>query len=121
MSAVQVIAVVPARRGSKRLAGKNRRLLDGRSLFDRALDCALESSSIGEVIATTDDPELLAGRSRERMLRTPTSRTTFRCSPRSIRFLRQHQHSPPLSDWCSSSVRQGWPWLWREPTRRERW
>ncbi len=67
MSAAQVIAVVPARRGSKRLAGKNRRLLDGRSLFDRALDCALESSSIGEVIATTDDPELLAGSSRERM------------------------------------------------------
>lgn len=71
MTAARVVAVVPARMGSQRLPGKNRRLLGGRSLFDRAVDCALSASSIDEVLVTTDDPYLLAGDSRERVTLVP--------------------------------------------------
>lgn len=63
----RVVAVVPARAGSQRLPGKNRLLLEGRSLFDRAIDGALDAPSIDVVVATTDDPDLLAGEPRDRV------------------------------------------------------
>ncbi len=51
-----VLAVIPCRQGSKRLLGKNTRLLGGRPLVDHTLLLALESSEISDILVTTDDP-----------------------------------------------------------------
>lgn len=51
------LAVVPARAGSRGISGKNRRLVGGRTLAERAMDRALLVARDPErVIVTTDDP-----------------------------------------------------------------
>ena len=49
-----VLAVIPARGGSKGLPGKNLRRLGGQTLVTRALLAALESGVCGRVVLTTD-------------------------------------------------------------------
>jgi len=66
-----VVAVVPARLGSQRLPGKNRRQLAGQSLFDRAIECALTAVTVHEVIGSTDDPALLARPPQDRVTMLP--------------------------------------------------
>ncbi|MDY6786696.1 MAG: hypothetical protein SVK54_01065 [candidate division WOR-3 bacterium] len=51
--------IVPARKDSKRLAGKNLRRIRGRTLIDIALNSALSSSLFDRVILTTNIPEML--------------------------------------------------------------
>lgn len=58
-SAPAVLAVVPARRGSKGIPGKNLRAVGGRSLVRRAVDAALGSSHVTTIAVTTDDPEVV--------------------------------------------------------------
>jgi CMP-N-acetylneuraminic acid synthetase len=50
-----VTAIIPARGGSKGIPGKNMRQVGGRSLVERAVDAALQSTFIDEVIVSTDD------------------------------------------------------------------
>lgn len=50
-----VLAVVPARAGSKGLPGKNLRPLMGRSLVARAIEAAQQSGVVDRVIVSTDD------------------------------------------------------------------
>jgi CMP-N-acetylneuraminic acid synthetase len=57
---VDVLAVIPARGGSKGLPGKNLRTVAGRTLVERAIDAAREASSVGRVVGSTDDPEIAA-------------------------------------------------------------
>jgi CMP-N-acetylneuraminic acid synthetase len=53
-----VLAVIPARAGSKRVVGKNwREIADGLSLVRHAEICALESGVCDRVAVLTDDPE----------------------------------------------------------------
>jgi CMP-N,N'-diacetyllegionaminic acid synthase len=55
---VRILALIPARGGSKRLAGKNLRLLGGRPLIDRRIEDAQGVSGISDVVVSTDDEEI---------------------------------------------------------------
>lgn len=54
----RVLAVVPARGGSKGLPGKNIRMICGRPLIDWTLQTALQSRFIDELIVSTDSREI---------------------------------------------------------------
>jgi len=51
----QVVAIIPARRGSKGLPGKNVKLLAGKPLLAWSIESALASGSVDRVIVSTDD------------------------------------------------------------------
>ncbi|MEY5039688.1 MAG: hypothetical protein RLZZ48_457 [Actinomycetota bacterium] len=55
----RVLAVVPARGGSKGIPGKNLKAIAGRSLLHRTIDQALEAKTIDDVVVTSDDAEIL--------------------------------------------------------------
>jgi YrbI family 3-deoxy-D-manno-octulosonate 8-phosphate phosphatase len=57
---VSVVAVVPARGGSKGVPGKNLKRIAGRSLVARAVDAALAATTIDRVLVSTDDAEIAA-------------------------------------------------------------
>lgn len=59
-----VVAIIPARMGSKRLPGKNKRLLGGVPLIIWTIKRALSSKLFNCVLVSTDDPEI-ASISRE--------------------------------------------------------
>jgi CMP-N,N'-diacetyllegionaminic acid synthase len=52
----RAIAIVPARGGSKRVPGKNARLLAGRPLLHYTLDCAVTSGCFDTIVLSTDEP-----------------------------------------------------------------
>jgi CMP-N-acetylneuraminic acid synthetase len=54
-----LIALIPARLGSKRFPGKNRAKLGGKSLLERAHSSAISSGVIEEVFISTDDDFLM--------------------------------------------------------------
>lgn len=56
----RVIAVVPARAGSKGLVGKNTLPLAGRPLVAWTIAAGIESLTVDDVIVTSDDPDVLA-------------------------------------------------------------
>lgn len=54
----KVLAVIPARGGSKGLKRKNARLLCGKPLVSYSIEIALRSQLIDRVVVSTDDPEI---------------------------------------------------------------
>jgi CMP-N,N'-diacetyllegionaminic acid synthase len=56
----RILAVVPARGGSKGIPGKNLKLLGGLSLVGRAARLASSMNWIDQTIVSTDDPEIAA-------------------------------------------------------------
>jgi N-acylneuraminate cytidylyltransferase len=58
MTDVQVLALVPARGGSKGIARKNLQLLGGKPLVVHAVEVALAARRVTRVLCTTDDPEI---------------------------------------------------------------
>ena len=73
------LAIVPARAGSKRLPGKNLRLLHGKPLICWTLEAALQAQGIDRVIVSTDSAEIAEVSRAERMYRScarPTWRKT---------------------------------------------
>jgi len=56
----QVIAVVPARGGSKGVPRKNLARVGGRTLLQRAIETARAAPSVDRVVVSTDDPEIAA-------------------------------------------------------------
>ncbi|WP_431278102.1 cytidylyltransferase domain-containing protein [Leifsonia poae] len=60
----RVVAVIPARSGSKGIPGKNLALVAGRSLIARAVDAAGEASSVDAVYVSTDG-DLIAAAARD--------------------------------------------------------
>lgn len=56
----KVLAIIPARGGSKGVPGKNIRLLDGKPLIAYAIECAAQSESITNCLVNTDDEEIAA-------------------------------------------------------------
>jgi CMP-N,N'-diacetyllegionaminic acid synthase len=55
---VQVIAIVPARGGSRGIPRKNLARLGGRTLLERAIDTARAVPAIDRVVVSTDDAEI---------------------------------------------------------------
>ncbi|XVH58079.1 acylneuraminate cytidylyltransferase family protein [Providencia hangzhouensis] len=51
---LKILAVIPARAGSKRLPGKNIKDLCGKPLISWSIDSALEAPSISKVVVSTD-------------------------------------------------------------------
>jgi CMP-N-acetylneuraminic acid synthetase len=57
-SRLRLLAIVPARGGSKRLPRKNVLPLAGRPLIDWSIRAALDSMACADVLVSTDDPEI---------------------------------------------------------------
>ena len=57
---MRVLAVVPARGGSRRAPGKNLAVLGGRTLVRRALDASVAAGCFATVALSSDDPAILA-------------------------------------------------------------
>lgn len=53
---MRILGLIPARGGSKGVPGKNLRPLAGKSLVERAFECAVASGVLDRVILSTDDP-----------------------------------------------------------------
>ena len=79
-----VVAVIPARGGSKGLPRKNVRLLAGKPLIAHTVQAAVKAQRVGRVIVTTDDEEIAAAARewgaetpflRPETYRTPAGRT----------------------------------------------
>ena len=58
MSGLNILAIIPARGGSKRLPGKNIKPLVGKPLIAWTIEQAKKSSLIGTVIVNTDSPQI---------------------------------------------------------------
>lgn len=56
----KIVAIVPAREGSKRIKHKNAALINGKYLFEYSIDVAMESKYIDKVIFSTDSEEWLS-------------------------------------------------------------
>ena len=56
----EIVGLIPARSGSKRIPGKNLHLLNGIPLLAFTIDTALESGIFSKVIVSTNDEEIAA-------------------------------------------------------------
>jgi len=63
---LRVLAVVPARGGSKGIPGKNLAEVGGSPMLDLAIRCAHRSQHVDAVVVTSDDAEILARAARHR-------------------------------------------------------
>jgi CMP-N-acetylneuraminic acid synthetase len=70
---MSVVAIVTARRDSKRLPRKNVRLLNGRPLVAYSIEAGLTCPEVSETWVTTDDPEVatIATNMNAKVLRRP--------------------------------------------------
>jgi N-acylneuraminate cytidylyltransferase len=55
---VNILAIIPARGGSKGLPGKNIKLLNGKPLIGYTIEHALEADRLTKVVVSTDDTEI---------------------------------------------------------------
>ncbi|PHI20733.1 hypothetical protein CEQ90_06690 [Lewinellaceae bacterium SD302] len=56
---MNILGIIPARAGSKRLPGKNKRPLAGKELVRYAIEAALNSQLVTDWVLTTDDEDIL--------------------------------------------------------------
>jgi CMP-N,N'-diacetyllegionaminic acid synthase len=57
---IKILGIIPARGGSKRVPGKNKKLLAGKPLIEYAIESSLQSKYIDTLIVSSDDEEILA-------------------------------------------------------------
>jgi CMP-N,N'-diacetyllegionaminic acid synthase len=57
---MRILALIPARCGSKRLPGKNIRVLGGKPLIVWSIDVAKDIAEICDILVSTDDPAIAA-------------------------------------------------------------
>lgn len=57
---MRILGIVPARAGSRRVPGKNLRILGGRTLVERAIDLGLACGSLTDLCVSSDDRRVLA-------------------------------------------------------------
>lgn len=56
---MKVIAIIPARGGSKGVPGKNKRILDGKPLISYSIETAIQSNMFSAIVVSSDDEEIL--------------------------------------------------------------
>lgn len=56
---IQVLAIIPARGGSKGIPAKNKRLIAGKPLISYTIEAAIQSSGISKVVVSSDDEDIL--------------------------------------------------------------
>ena len=66
----KILAIIPARGGSKGVPGKNIRVVAGKPLIAWTVEAALNASGVDRVIVTTDDPKI-AGIAKAYRAETP--------------------------------------------------
>lgn len=54
----KVLAIIPARKGSKRLPDKNKLILNGKPLISWTIESALASDYIDDIVISTDDSDI---------------------------------------------------------------
>ena len=69
--AVDIVAIIPARAGSKRLPGKNMLPLAGKPLIQWTLDAAIAAKVFDLIAVTTDDPDVQALAARQGVVTIP--------------------------------------------------
>lgn len=52
---MQVLAIIPARKGSKGVPGKNTQVIAGKPLIGYTIDTALQSEALADIVISTDD------------------------------------------------------------------
>jgi CMP-N-acetylneuraminic acid synthetase len=70
-----LIAVIPARKNSKRFPGKNRAAFDGKSFLELALASAVQSGVISEIFLSSDD-EVIIEQAKELGITVPFKRAS---------------------------------------------
>lgn len=55
----EIIAIIPCRKGSKRLLNKNKKIFCSKSLVEWTIDLALEIGFFNNIIVSTDDDDIL--------------------------------------------------------------
>jgi CMP-N-acetylneuraminic acid synthetase len=55
----KTLAIIPARKGSKRLPGKNTLIVSGKPMINYTIDAALKSKYINKIAITTDDEKVI--------------------------------------------------------------
>ncbi|HED14062.1 MAG TPA: acylneuraminate cytidylyltransferase family protein [Gammaproteobacteria bacterium] len=99
----EIIALIPARGGSKAIPRKNIKSLDGKPLIAWTIEAALQSGQFSQVIVSTDNQEI-AQVSREWGAQVPFIRPTELAQDDStqisvvthaIRWLESHEHIQP--------------------------
>lgn len=60
MNAARLVAIIPARGGSRRVPRKNVRLTGGKPLIAWTIEAAKKAASVDRVVVTTDDAEIAA-------------------------------------------------------------
>lgn len=70
---MKILGLIPARGGSKALPGKNIRPIAGKSMIQRAFECASACREVDRVVLSTDD-EQIASSAREIGLEVPFMR-----------------------------------------------
>ena len=53
---IKIIALIPARQGSKRLFGKNFRMLDGKLMVEYTIEAAIDSGVFNKIILSSNNP-----------------------------------------------------------------
>ncbi|UYW00508.1 acylneuraminate cytidylyltransferase family protein [Flavobacterium agricola] len=56
---MKVLAIIPARGGSKGVPDKNIKMLGNKPLIVHAIDCAKQASLVSEIVVTTDSDEII--------------------------------------------------------------
>lgn len=79
----KILAVIPARGGSKRVPMKNLTLYKGKALIQWAMEHAVASKYIDKWLVSTDDPAI-ADHAKDHLLRRPDFLATDRASSESV-------------------------------------
>lgn len=58
MQELRILAIIPARAGSKRLPGKNIKLLAGKPLIAHTINAAIQSDCCEQIVVSTDSQEI---------------------------------------------------------------
>jgi N-acylneuraminate cytidylyltransferase/CMP-N,N'-diacetyllegionaminic acid synthase len=101
----ELLAVVPARAGSKGVPGKNKAEIAGRPLIDYTVAALTASRPVGGILITTDDPDILGlyrGRGDLLVVDRPAAlatdeATTGAVVEHALRAWTEAGHAPPQS------------------------